>query len=177
MFTNDDMSFFQLAPLILGLQRSSNNWGFVKSINCLPWMHTKVKNSRKFIIKSTQLTTIRLTGPRNTVVRAPDYSSESLGFESYQPWSTGSALGPMGRLEPHSWGSSTSWMSLWNNSLFEKHYMCCSSRAWLTQDNYDSKHGLRPCQEVSNWKWTSIVSSFIILILTDCCIKKEPQLL
>ena len=54
-----------------------------------------------------------LTGPQSVVVSASDCGSEGLGFESHQshvgffspgrlPPRAGSAMGPVGRLEPHS---------------------------------------------------------------------------
>ena len=63
------------------------------------------------------------TGPRSAVVSASDCGSEGLGFESHQSHvgffgpgrllpRAGSAMGPMGRLEPHSRASSTSRMRL-----------------------------------------------------------------
>ena len=59
-----------------------------------------------------------LTGPRSAVVSASDCGSEGLGFESHQSHvgffgpgrllpRAGSAMGPVGRLEPHSRASST----------------------------------------------------------------------
>ena len=58
------------------------------------------------------------TGPRSAVVSASDCGSEGLGFESHQSHvgffgpgrllpRAGSAMGPVGRLEPHSRASST----------------------------------------------------------------------
>ena len=58
------------------------------------------------------------TGPRSAVVSASDCGSEGRGFESHQSHvgffgpgrllpRAGSAMGPMGRLEPHSRASST----------------------------------------------------------------------
>ena len=83
--------------------------------------------------------------PRSAVVSASDCGSEGLGFESHQSHvgffnpgrllaRAGSAMGPVGRLEPHSRASSTSRMRLRG---------CCSndltntagaavSRVWLT---------------------------------------------
>ena len=66
---------------------------------------------------------ITTTGPRSAVVSASDCGSEGLGFESHQSHvgffspgrllpSAGSAMGPVGRLEPHSRASSTSPMRL-----------------------------------------------------------------
>ena len=63
------------------------------------------------------------TGPRSVVVSASDCESEGLGFESHPShvgffnpgWllpRTGSAMGPIGRLGPHSLASSTSRMHL-----------------------------------------------------------------
>ena len=68
------------------------------------------------------------TGPRSAAVSASDCGSEGLGFESHQSHvgffgpgrllpRAGSAMGPVGRLEPHSRASSTSRMRLWG---------CCS---------------------------------------------------
>ena len=59
----------------------------------------------------------RQTGPRSAVVSASDCGSEGLGFESHQSHvgffgpgrlqpRAGSAMGPVGRLEPHSRASS-----------------------------------------------------------------------
>ena len=59
-----------------------------------------------------------MTGPRSAVVSASDCGSEGLGFESHQSHvgffgpgrllpRAGSAMGPVGRLEPHSRASST----------------------------------------------------------------------
>ena len=64
-----------------------------------------------------------VTGPRSAVVSASDCGSEGLGFESHQSHvgffgpgrllpRAGSAMGPVGRLEPHSQASSTSRMRL-----------------------------------------------------------------
>ena len=61
---------------------------------------------------------ISSTGPRSAVVSASDCGSEGLGFESHQSHvgffgpgrllpRAGSAMGPVGRLEPHSRASST----------------------------------------------------------------------
>ena len=61
---------------------------------------------------------LRCTGPRSAVVSASDCGSEGLGFESHQSHvgffgpgrllpRAGSAMGQMGRLEPHSRASST----------------------------------------------------------------------
>ena len=58
------------------------------------------------------------TGPRSAVVSTSDCGSEGLGFESHQSHvgffgpgrllpRAGSAMGPVGRLEPHSRASST----------------------------------------------------------------------
>ena len=69
------------------------------------------------------------TGARIAVVSASDCGSEGLGFESHQSYvgffspgrllpRVGSAMGPVGRLEPHSRASSTSRMHLWG---------CCSN--------------------------------------------------
>ncbi len=63
------------------------------------------------------------TGPRSAVVSASDCGSEGLGFESHQSHvgffspgrllpRAGSAMGPVGRLEPHCRASSTSRMRL-----------------------------------------------------------------
>ena len=63
------------------------------------------------------------TGPRSAVVSASDCGSEGLGFESHQSHvgffgpgrllpRAGSAMGPVGRLEPHSRASSTKRMRL-----------------------------------------------------------------
>ena len=64
-----------------------------------------------------------IAGPRSAVVSASDCGSEGLGFESHQSHvgffspgrlltKAGSAMGPVGRLEPHSRASSTSRMRL-----------------------------------------------------------------
>ena len=93
----------------------------------------------------------QVTGPRSAVVSASDCGSEGLGFESHQSHvgffspgrllpRAGSAMGPVGRLEPHSRASSTSLMRLWgccsnyltNTALLDQHCRCRSSRAWLT---------------------------------------------
>ena len=69
------------------------------------------------------------TGPHSAVVSASDCRSEGLGFESHQSHvgffgpgrllpRAGSAMGPVGTLEPHSRASSTSRMRLWG---------CCSN--------------------------------------------------
>ena len=61
--------------------------------------------------------------PRSVMVSASVYGSEGLGFESHQSHvglfspgrllpRAGSAMGPIGRLEPHIRASSTSWMRL-----------------------------------------------------------------
>ena len=65
----------------------------------------------------------KLTGPRSAVVSASDCGLGDLGFESHQSHvgffspgrllpGAGSAMGPVGRLEPHSSASSTSRMHL-----------------------------------------------------------------
>ena len=75
------------------------------------------------------LKVVSVTGPRSAVVSASDCGSEGLGFESHQSHvgffgpgrllpRAGSAMGPVGRLEPHSRASSTSRMRLWG---------CCSN--------------------------------------------------
>ena len=79
--------------------------------------------------ESLGVTIHNFTGPRSAVVSASDCGSEGLGFESHQSHvgffglgrllpRAGSAMGPMGRLEPHSRASSTSRMRLWG---------CCSN--------------------------------------------------
>ena len=67
---------------------------------------------------SDRVKNFRSTGPRSAVVSASDCGSEGLGFESHQSHvgffgpgrllpRAGSAMGPVGRLEPHSRASST----------------------------------------------------------------------
>ena len=69
-----------------------------------------------FVDNSYDLTRYFITGPRSVVVSALDCGSETLGFESHQSHvgggggfspsrllpRAGSAMGPVGRLEPHS---------------------------------------------------------------------------
>ena len=73
--------------------------------------------------KVTAMKLCMVTGPRSAVVSASDCGSEGLGFESHQSHvgffgpgrllpRAGSAMGPVGRLEPHSRASSTSRMHL-----------------------------------------------------------------
>ena len=85
-----------------------------------------------------------------------------LGFESHQSYvglfstggiqiRAGSAMGPMGRLGPHSRASSTSRPANFTDaslrlfsSVLDRYCRCRSTWAWLTPGyNYESKRGLR----------------------------------
>ena len=99
----------------------------------LAWMCDECTwHHKTFLMELYWLLAIKLyciPGPRSAVVSASDCESEGLGFESHQSHvgflcpgrllpRAGSAMGPVGRLEPLSRASSTSRMRLWG---------CCSN--------------------------------------------------
>ena len=111
-----------------GLIMAANDVGFLVVVLFISYIAAKVSQCRNLFETERGLelllrTKKQRTGPRSVVVSASDCGSEGLGFESRQSHvgffnpgrllpRAGSAVGPVGRLEPSSRASSTSRMRL-----------------------------------------------------------------
>ena len=142
MVSNRGPSAYQPNTLPLGQTSSPLCMIITSYIYTISWSSFRVigaswgaffRPSQVRAFENTWLNMWCFTGPSNVVVSTSEYGSEGHMLESISMrfFSSDqllprvcSAVGPLGRLRPHSWASSTSWMHLWG---------CCSKIENLKQ--------------------------------------------